>query len=211
MTGNTGDTRSRIQAVALELFTEQGYEKTSLREIAERLGVTKAALYYHFKSKEDIVDSLVSDRIERLDKLIEWAGQQPVDATARRATLRRYCEEFFGDDGHAVMQFFEQNRTVVTQLSSGQMMRDRMLRIAEVLARADPSPAGQLRATLALFAVHGSLFALRGPHISDGQRQQLALEIANELLDRIGAGGRDDGSGTGMVGGTGNAGASKGG
>ena len=46
---STGGTRQRIQAVALELFTEQGYEKTSLREIAERLNVTKAALYYHFK------------------------------------------------------------------------------------------------------------------------------------------------------------------
>ena len=46
------DTRARIQQVALELFAEQGYDKTSLREIAERLDVTKAALYYHFKSKE---------------------------------------------------------------------------------------------------------------------------------------------------------------
>jgi AcrR family transcriptional regulator len=45
------DTRARIQQVALELFAEQGYDKTSLREIAERLDVTKAALYYHFKSK----------------------------------------------------------------------------------------------------------------------------------------------------------------
>src|SRR5690348_7125722 len=41
-------TRARIQAVAVEMFTEHGYEKTSLREIAEALGVTKAALYYHF-------------------------------------------------------------------------------------------------------------------------------------------------------------------
>ncbi|MEN3613971.1 TetR/AcrR family transcriptional regulator [Plantactinospora sp. ZYX-F-223] len=185
MTGSTGDTRSRIQAVALELFTEQGYEKTSLREIAERLGVTKAALYYHFKSKDDIVDSFVSDRVERLDRLIEWAAEQPVDAVGRRTTLRRYCEEFFGDDGRNVMQFFEQNRTVVKHHPAGQMMRDRMLRIAELLARADPSPAGQLRATLALFSVHGSLFALRG-EISSRERQELALEIANELLDRIG-------------------------
>ncbi|MFD0967687.1 TetR/AcrR family transcriptional regulator [Plantactinospora endophytica] len=185
MTGSTGDTRSRIQTVALELFTEQGYEKTSLREIAERLGVTKAALYYHFKSKDDIVDSIVSDRIDRLDKLLEWAREQPGDADGRRATLRRYCDEIFGDDGRNVVQFFEQNRTVVHQLSSGQMMRDRMLSIAELLSRADPSPAGQLRATLALFAVHGSLFALRG-EISTRERQELALEIANELLDRIG-------------------------
>lgn len=49
------ETRERILDVALELFNERGYERTSLREIAERLGVTKAALYYHFKSKEDIL------------------------------------------------------------------------------------------------------------------------------------------------------------
>jgi len=48
-------TRERILDVALELFNEQGYEKTSLREIADRLGVTKAALYYHFERKEDIL------------------------------------------------------------------------------------------------------------------------------------------------------------
>jgi AcrR family transcriptional regulator len=47
--------RERILDVALELFNEQGYDKTSLREIAERLGVTKAALYYHFERKEDLL------------------------------------------------------------------------------------------------------------------------------------------------------------
>jgi len=50
-----GATRERILDVALELFTEQGYDKTSLREIADRLGITKAALYYHFARKEDIL------------------------------------------------------------------------------------------------------------------------------------------------------------
>jgi AcrR family transcriptional regulator len=50
-----GDTRERILDVALELFNEQGYDGTSLREIAERLGITKAALYYHFERKEDIL------------------------------------------------------------------------------------------------------------------------------------------------------------
>ena len=52
------DMRERILDVALELFNEQGYDATSLREIAERLDVTKAALYYHFKSKADILLAL---------------------------------------------------------------------------------------------------------------------------------------------------------
>jgi AcrR family transcriptional regulator len=51
-------TRERILDVALGLFVEQGYDKTSLREVAERLGLTKAALYYHFPSKADILMAL---------------------------------------------------------------------------------------------------------------------------------------------------------
>src|SRR5271165_2048541 len=48
-------TRDRILDIALELFADQGYDKTSLRDISDRLGTTKAALYYHFERKEDIL------------------------------------------------------------------------------------------------------------------------------------------------------------
>jgi AcrR family transcriptional regulator len=51
-------TRERILNVALDLFIEKGFDKTSLREIAEQLGFTKAALYYHFASKDDILMAL---------------------------------------------------------------------------------------------------------------------------------------------------------
>ena len=51
-------TRERILDVALDLFIEKGYDRTSLREIAEPLGFSKAALYYHFASKEDILMAL---------------------------------------------------------------------------------------------------------------------------------------------------------
>jgi AcrR family transcriptional regulator len=51
-------TRERILDVAMDLFIEQGFDRTSLREIAGQLGVTKAALYYHFASKDDILMAL---------------------------------------------------------------------------------------------------------------------------------------------------------
>src|SRR3954468_11307429 len=85
-----GDTRQRIQDVALELFAERGYEKTSLREIAEHLDVTKAALYYHFKTKEDIVLSLFQDLSKPLDELIAWGERQPRTLETKRELLRRY-------------------------------------------------------------------------------------------------------------------------
>ena len=83
-----GSTRERILDVALELFSEQGYEQTSLREIAERLGVTKAALYFHFEHKEDILLQLHM-RLhalgrEGIDELAELADdQQRADAWPR--------------------------------------------------------------------------------------------------------------------------------
>jgi AcrR family transcriptional regulator len=51
-------TRERILDVALDLFTDQGFDGTSMREIAERLHISKPAIYYHFASKEDILMAL---------------------------------------------------------------------------------------------------------------------------------------------------------
>ncbi|MFI2646333.1 MULTISPECIES: TetR/AcrR family transcriptional regulator [Micromonospora] len=185
MRESTGGTRQRIQAVALELFTEQGYEKTSLREIAERLNVTKAALYYHFKSKDEIVSSFVDDRLRRMDELIEWAATQPATLATRRELIGRYADAIFAGELPSVMRFFEQNQTVLKSLTAGQQMRDRMMRLAHELCRGDDSPAAQLRATLTLFAVHSSWFAVRTPGITDDERRKIALEVADELLARI--------------------------
>jgi AcrR family transcriptional regulator len=49
------ETREKILDTAQDLFIEHGYDKTSLRDIAEQLGITKAALYYYFERKEDIL------------------------------------------------------------------------------------------------------------------------------------------------------------
>ncbi|GAA1841300.1 TetR/AcrR family transcriptional regulator [Asanoa iriomotensis] len=176
----TESTRGRIQAVALELFTENGYEKTSLREIAERLGVTKAALYYHFKSKDEIVSSFAEDRLRRLDEIIEWAEAQPPGLERRQELLSRYADEFFGGNHPSVMRFFEQNQTVVKTMSVGQGMRDRMLRVAALMADDADEPAEQLRAALALFSVHGSWFAIRC-EMSVEERKRVALEVAEDL------------------------------
>ena len=83
MSAAPASTRERILDVALELFNEQGYDKTSLRQIAERLGVTKAALYYHFERKEDILLELHL-RLHRLGSSIldELDGLGPDEIVA---------------------------------------------------------------------------------------------------------------------------------
>jgi AcrR family transcriptional regulator len=74
----TPDTRQRILDVALDLFTEQGFDGTSLRQIAEQLGVTKAALYYHFESKDDILMALHLRLHEFGKDALKQMGEEPV-------------------------------------------------------------------------------------------------------------------------------------
>src|ERR1700679_3658638 len=89
-------TRERILDIALELFVDQGYDKTSLRDIAERLGTTKAALYYHFERKQDILlelhlrlHALGREALEELERLED--GQERADAWPQM--LGRFIEQ----------------------------------------------------------------------------------------------------------------------
>lgn len=72
-------TRERILDEALDLFVEQGYDKTSLREIAEKMGFSKAALYYHFASKADILMGLHMRMHSALDDLLPTLGDGPAN------------------------------------------------------------------------------------------------------------------------------------
>ena len=71
------DTKDRILDAALDLFIERGYDKTSLREIAEQVGVTKAALYYHFASKEEIFRTLMQPVVELQAQAMTLLQERP--------------------------------------------------------------------------------------------------------------------------------------
>ncbi len=61
-----GDTKERILEIALELFAQRGYLGTSMSDIAGELGITKGALYKHYASKQEILDSIV-ERMNKMD------------------------------------------------------------------------------------------------------------------------------------------------
>jgi AcrR family transcriptional regulator len=85
------DTRSRILAVALELIAENGFAATSTRELSERLGFTKAALYYHFRTKDDLLTALVTPALEDLGSLAH-SGPRCTTPAARRELLAGYVD-----------------------------------------------------------------------------------------------------------------------
>jgi AcrR family transcriptional regulator len=174
--------RARIQEVALDLFIEEGYDKTSLREIAERLGVTKAALYYHFPTKEDIVSSMVEDRMAQLKEIIDWAEEQPRTAETRQELVRRYASMLQGPRHFKIMQFFERNQTVAKTLQSGDAMRSQMIELMDLLSdSSDPAPV-QLRRAMAIFALHASWFIFSTRNVPGEQAREAGLEVALDLM-----------------------------
>ena len=68
------DTRTELFEVATEMFFEQGYEKTALSDIAERLGVRKASIYYYIESKEDLLEKIMWESCEAIILNMEELG-----------------------------------------------------------------------------------------------------------------------------------------
>jgi AcrR family transcriptional regulator len=175
------DMREKIQAVALELFAEQGYEKTSLREIADRLHVTKAALYYHFRTKEDIIVSLFDDAIASVDELIAWGREQPATPETRRELVRRYAAGVFA---HApmLMRFAQENQGTMRDLAIGEKLRDRMKTLADLMTDKKAPLTSQLKSALALFAVNASMFIFEDAQVTQEERRAAGIEVALELV-----------------------------
>lgn len=63
-----GNTKQEILEVSLDLFSTQGFEATSVSQIAEAVGIRKASLYSHFASKQEILDSLMENVLEQYEK-----------------------------------------------------------------------------------------------------------------------------------------------
>jgi AcrR family transcriptional regulator len=66
-------TRQQILETAQRLLTELGYEATSLQMIADEMGLTKAAVYYHFRAKSDILHAIMLPGIQRVKALLDEA------------------------------------------------------------------------------------------------------------------------------------------
>lgn len=68
------NTRRQILQAALELFSTQGFEATSVSQIADAVGIRKASVYSHFESKQAILDALLQETLEQYDRRSLFAG-----------------------------------------------------------------------------------------------------------------------------------------
>ncbi len=171
---HAGDqTRDRILRVALELIADRGYAGTSTREIAEHLGFTKAALYYHFRTKDDLLAAIVGPVMAELEALVERAGADG-GRNARRTLVVGYVD------------LVERHAELIRVLASDPSVKESpglhsamplFRRLVPLLAgTSEPDTAQRTRVRAALSAVHGALV-----HAQPGDDPEVLRKTAVEV------------------------------
>src|SRR2546428_10640050 len=81
--GRSEPSRKQLMAAAIDSFARLGYQGTSIDRIARDAGVTKGAVYYHFRDKEELLFEAVKDRIGGVEQPVPEEGKPGQDARAR--------------------------------------------------------------------------------------------------------------------------------
>ena len=139
------DTRARILRAALEEFSERGYHATSVRELAERVGVTKTAVLYHFPGKADIVTALAEPLLDDLETAMEKAAAA---ADPRAAAIEGLLDVWLSHRYLLRMNLRDLGLTASKAVFD--RFRDGMLKANQLVAGPDADLAGQVRAAQAI-------------------------------------------------------------
>jgi AcrR family transcriptional regulator len=89
MTHTENDLREQILETAKSMFIQQGYHGLAMRQISEALGVSKAALYYHFKDKEELFLAILSNYLDEAEASLDAIRAQ---TESRTEQIRRFVE-----------------------------------------------------------------------------------------------------------------------
>jgi AcrR family transcriptional regulator len=174
------DTRRRIVAEAMALCLAGGYGATSLRMIADRIGITQAAVYYHFRAKDDLLAELLNPLFNAFDEVL---GEAEERARRERTVDQR---ALFG----ALFDCLREHRDAIRLTSGDVTVRQHPLyapSIAGASARCQKllsgprDPLGATLADAALSVLTGAMSALSGRQLD--QAREVLLDAAIRVLN----------------------------
>jgi AcrR family transcriptional regulator len=177
------DTKERLLKAALDVFSEQGYLATSVDEIAARAGVTKGAIYYWFKDKED----LAADLQKRLWTDIAIESQRDLDPDASTAdNIKHAFRAYLGAlQQHAHARFFLRDSWAVPSLEvAGRAQHEAEVvliqrQVEQGIARGDLVAVDAETLTRVLLGA----FAEATLHVLTNGRPDDAVEVVERLVD----------------------------
>jgi AcrR family transcriptional regulator len=170
------DTRERIADAALELFSERGFEAANMRELADRLDMTSAALYYHYTDKADILVQIVEPMLEDTERLVDQA-----DVPDTRVRLEGILDLLL--DHAAVFRLLTTDVSAGNHPAIAEQVRDHNLRLFRFLEgpKQGPDEAAIVRAVAAFGVLARPIAVL--PHIDLTVHRALLLDAATAVYD----------------------------
>jgi AcrR family transcriptional regulator len=142
------DTRAEILKIAAQEFARRGYVATSVQRIATRVGLTKAAVLYHFPEKADLLQALATPLLEALDRMVKSAERLPAPR-ARWAIIEGLLDVTLEHRDLLRMSL----QDLALSAATFERYRNAMLRANELVAGPAPSFAVRVRAAQAIAAL----------------------------------------------------------
>jgi AcrR family transcriptional regulator len=175
------DSRQRFIDVAVRLFTQRSFAGTSLQMIADELGVTKAAVYHHFHTREELLNAVVEPMLGQLQLIVDAAEKQRSVHARAEYMLVGYAD--LAVRNRDFIAVLAADPGAIDMLRSQRDLGALIDRQIKLLADVDPGPGGQVKAALVMSGIAGAvgptLFdldddALR-EHLVDAGRRALGL------------------------------------
>jgi AcrR family transcriptional regulator len=181
----SSSTRDRILDVALDLFTDQGFDGTSMREIAERLQLSKPAIYYHFASKEEILMALHMRLHEFGKAALDRLAGQTVTLQMWGSLLNELLDQMLAQ--RKIFLMHERNQAALEKLhrkDHDDEHDDIQQRFRQALTDPSLSLHDRVRMACSLGAVFGGLF-MAGDAFDNVSTAELGSLVRDAVRDLV--------------------------
>jgi AcrR family transcriptional regulator len=172
------DTRQRLIDVAVDLFTRHSFAGTSLQMIADEMGFTKAAIYYHFRTREELLAAVVEPIFSQLSVVIVEAEAQRSAGARADHMLRGYAELAVAN--RALVSVLACDPSVITLLREQPDWSALITRQLALLAGDEQDPGALIKATVALAGISSAV----GPAWTTRAREGRAATVDDDDLLR---------------------------
>ena len=151
---NLAKTKIQILENARQLFATHGYDGTSIRQLTASLNITPAALYYHFASKNEVLEGLAEKLHDGSDALLDRIRDFDQTPEAMREVLGQYYD-LLADDIHVFRLVY--NDAAIQHSPIGQRLRAQAREFYAYLVGPEPSVEDRMRAAGAVGIIRLSL------------------------------------------------------
>lgn len=187
--GELEDKRLAVLRTAAELFAAQGFHRTTLTEVADRLDITKPAIYYYFSSKDEILIGCVRAALEATHRYFVEEDDARRDGRARLERFMIWFGESMADPfGKCLVRVAQQDLAGETQaeLIAAERVVDRRVRQLIEVGIKDGS-IGSCDVKIAAFTIAGALGRIGHWHRAGGKlsAREAAARVAALLLDGL--------------------------